>query len=488
MTVPLQVRDLLKILQVVSTFTLANILYYLILNLGANIPITCQRHANIHKMQQSRAFAILSPHESLDSTLHESRNPVPSPLGDFTALPFDIRALIWEQLMPRPRPVPEAPRPLSKGSSTQTAPQTGSSGLQTIQESPIEVSQKPGCKSTRRSNLGILRTSKALNEEVLRQLYASRTISLGLHADHVDVNVLNKELKHPDFECEVYRHVDWKRLRAIDVHILPPSQRSEFPVQVLQLRRLMQFFVTRLHNASKLPVISVHVWESDLDEWAADGVARRSFQITDLTTGHNMSDLDVILSPLRQLHDRQHQFGIYLPERDFDWRESVVLGLSIVPGKWERISSHNLGYVPTVDVDWSCPQAKAAAIRSNESLDVTLALALTKMRGKRATEFRACLIAKCTCETCIMQGMMIPRDFEIMAPYDQFSRIDDCASPRLRLHTLSLSLKWKMYGIPGCIPSKDYRYARARASSRFSRLEKHPEEETTVQSKLETEG
>ncbi|MCJ1251989.1 hypothetical protein MMC30_009227 [Trapelia coarctata] len=289
------------------------------------------------------------PHQSLDSTPPKSGSPVPSPFGDFTALPFDVRALIWEQLMARP--IPEARRPHGMGSSSTSARQAGSLGLQTIQESSNEVSQEPKCKPMRHSNLAILQTSKALNEEILHQRYASRTISLGLHADHMAVDVLNKELKHQTFDSYVYHYVDWKRLKAIVVHVLPPPRRSEFVVQVLQLRRLMQLFVERLHKATELPVVIINVCDSDADPWAVDGAVRRSLPITDLTTGHKMSDLDMILSPLRQLHDRLHSFWISLPEVEFDWQESVILGPG-VPGKWERTNSQSLEFMPTVGVDW----------------------------------------------------------------------------------------------------------------------------------------
>ena len=465
---------------------------YIVLDLlkVIQLPISYQHQATVSTMQPSQLLTRDSPHESLDSTLQEFRNPVLSPLGDFAALPFDIRAVIWDFLMPQPPPIPEARRSPSKETSTRLAPQTGSSGLQTIQESSSEVSQKPGCTCPHKSNLAILQTSKALSEEILHQLHSSKTISLQLHADHTDVDVLNKELKFKALECAVYSRVDWKRFKGIEVKVLPPRQRSEFPAQVLQLRRLMQLFVKRLHTAAELPVITVRVYDSEDDDWAVDGAARCSFQITDRTTGHKMSDLDIILSPLRQFYGRPHRLWISLPEYDFDWRESVVLGLSVpdVPGKWERTSSQSMVFVPTVDIDWRCLQKKAAMIRSNEALDVILDLALLKLRGKRARDLRACQPARCTCDTCLMQQGMIPGDPDMMTPYVQFSRIDNCASPRLRLHTLSQNLEWGTYGFPACMPSNDRRYARACALNRFSRLKITPEEEAKVRSRLESTG
>lgn len=219
--------------------------------------------------------------ELLKSTSMESfTNMPPSPLGQFGALPEEVRRMIWKELIPLPPSSPDDTDP-----------------------KPSEQEPKP--KPPRR--FSIMCTSKALNEELCQELY-----SAGPHLVFVPFQHFFR-LKNQDFPVtsvleQTFKDIPWERFDIL-YFILQAPWKFQYQEKVALIRSIIQELVQLLLPARELPVITFTIGDIACQErssWFEDDKPQKTFD-TDAAPGSGIAldyepnDINQILGTIRYL-------------------------------------------------------------------------------------------------------------------------------------------------------------------------------------------
>ena len=171
----------------------------------------------------------------------------------------------------------------------------------------------------RSPRLSILQTSRFLHNEVSKELYGQRTVSLSVDACRLDAEVQCPDLLFRSLRWPGYQLLPWGRLKAIKILISGPIDSAdyhEFCACVISALHQMEDLVSALSATRKLPTMMIEFPFSHTCDWLpGEGKSRRSLTmpIFNACSRQYLRSIDLILSPLRRLRN-VHQVHLMLPK------------------------------------------------------------------------------------------------------------------------------------------------------------------------------
>ncbi|KAI9047667.1 hypothetical protein LZ554_008378 [Drepanopeziza brunnea f. sp. 'monogermtubi'] len=218
----------------------------------------------------------------------------PDNLGTLKTLPGEIRALIWRELRP-------SRAPIQRESKGETA--------------------KP---------LGILSACRQLNDEIIPYLYDKETLEIRLGHDHHALFTIQSTagakwhfLDGRGWEYQAFRHLPWKKLRAVRIVIDAPEANNTD--QFVGLLHNILELVRLLVQADGLPPLEISLLDAPLGNWAQ----QQRQTIGPISIWSPMcGDCPKIIRPFYRLHGMK-QISLDLPECLIN-RHSVVEEMEMV--------------------------------------------------------------------------------------------------------------------------------------------------------------
>ncbi|EKD18405.1 uncharacterized protein L3040_007569 [Drepanopeziza brunnea f. sp. 'multigermtubi'] len=158
-------------------------------------------------------------------------------LGTLKTLPPEVRDLIWRELRP-------SRAPIQRESKGETA--------------------KP---------LGILSACRQLNDEIIPCLYGRETLEIRVGNDHHALFTIQSTagakwyfLDQQGWEYQTFRHLPWKKLRAVRIVIDAPEANNS--TQIVGILHNVLRLVGLLVQADGLPSLEISLLDTPLGNWA----------------------------------------------------------------------------------------------------------------------------------------------------------------------------------------------------------------------------
>ncbi|MCJ1470998.1 hypothetical protein MMC07_009646 [Pseudocyphellaria aurata] len=234
--------------------------------------------------------------------------PQPSPLGDFSKLPLEVRWNIWEYLGPAESDLPK----------------------DTASRGKLRSSRRSR-KNKKANRMAILRTSRHMYAEIAPILYdRDLCVRVSANQNKWTIKGLPRAIRRD------FRHTDFSRFRKIEFEFEAPEPDTN-PLGDVTLRRLrdqtydivscIEKYQQRVNFLSSpwrpfLPQIGIFFVNTDTATWFSDKEARQA-----LYESSNCSDVGYILSPfleIRRVAVVEMDLSLSLYDRDEKWIQLII--------------------------------------------------------------------------------------------------------------------------------------------------------------------